>query len=185
MLNVEEKKYALDLVRAALAATWSGASFSQLQSERTLSAEYTYQGVFVSLHKGEMLRGCVGSLKPLTQLPEALWQTAQAAATQDPRFPPLQREELPELEIEISLLHPMQPVRSVTEIEIGKDGLLLRLGEKHGLLLPQVASRRGWEVQTFLQHLCRKAEVPLEAWHDPQAELLRFHAEVFANRDIA
>ncbi|MGH7496302.1 MAG: AmmeMemoRadiSam system protein A [bacterium] len=183
MLHVEDKKLLLKMAREAIAARWPDTGQSEAQPEESPHSEQSYQGVFVSLHIREKLRGCVGSLKAVANLAETIGHAAQAAAFQDPRFPPLQAEELPETQIEISLLYPMQTLHTPEALEIGKDGLMIRCGEKHGLLLPQVASRRNWDARTFLQHLCRKADLPPDAWQSPQAELYHFRAEIFS--DIA
>lgn len=182
MLTSAQKKMLLAWARRAMAAPEREAGPADAETE-DFAAAHPYQGVFVSLHIHGKLRGCVGSLKPVAHLPETIWHAAQAAAFQDPRFPPLQPEELPEAKIEISLLHMMQPLRAPEEIEIGKDGLMIRLGENHGLLLPQVAGKRHWNARTFLQNLCRKADLAEEEWQNPAAELFRFGAEVFSDED--
>src|SRR5262245_20326869 len=146
MLDVEAKKLLLKIAREAIAARLPGTGQSEAQLEKGPEVEQPYQGVFVSLHVQEKLRGCVGSLRTIDNLAETIGHAAQAAAFQDPRFPPLQQDELPETQIEISLLHPMQPLQAPEALEIGKDGLMIRCGEKHGLLLPQVAGRRNWDV---------------------------------------
>ncbi len=183
MLHAEQKKFLLGLAREAIAAHWSDAAPSEGVTEKSETAEPSYQGVFVSLLLHDRLRGCVGSLKTVANLRETIAHAAQAAAFQDPRFPPLPQDELDEVQIEISLLHPLQILQSPEEIEIGEDGVMIRLGEKHGLLLPQVASKRHWEGHTFLQHVCRKADLPPDAWQNPQAELFRFRAEIFSDAE--
>src|SRR5271169_4412436 len=96
------------------------------------------RGLFVTLHVGKRLRGCIGILEPRAGLGESLAHCAADAALRDPRFPPMRPEELGELEIEVSLLTPLQRIRP-EEVEIGKHGLLVELGGRRGLLLPQVA----------------------------------------------
>ncbi len=181
MLSSAQKKSLLQLARNAIAALWSGesATAENVPELRELSPRFV--GVFVSLRVSEKLRGCIGNLTNAAPLPELVIEMAQAAASHDPRFAPLRLEELHEVEIEISLLHPMAPLRSPNEIVIGRDGLMVRLGKKHGLLLPQVATQRGWDAPTFLQHVCRKADLPLEAWKNSKAEVFRFRAEVFSD----
>jgi AmmeMemoRadiSam system protein A len=181
MLLPEQKEFLLSVARSAIAAQWPNADQGEAKAAMSLPVAETYQGAFVSLHIYEKLRGCVGSLKAVANLQETIGQAAQAAAFQDPRFPPLQPEELRDVQIEISLLYPMQTLHKPEEIEIGKDGLMIRCDEKHGLLLPQVAGNRHWDARTFLQHLCRKADLPPDAWQDPHAELLRFRAEIFSD----
>jgi AmmeMemoRadiSam system protein A len=106
-------------------------------------------------------------------------EMAQAAAFEDPRFPPLTQKELADLEIEISVLTPFRQVRDVTEIEVGKHGLFLERGGRSGLLLPQVATEYRWDRQTFLEHTCLKAGLPREAWQDPETRIYVFSAEIF------
>lgn len=141
-----------------------------------------YTGVFVSVYVGNKLRGCIGNLNLTAPLPEMIAEMAQAAAN-DPRFEPLHAHELAHVAIEISLLHQMQSMRSPDEIQIGRDGLLVRRGKKHGLLLPQVAAQRGWDVITFLEQTCHKASLPFASWQEPETEVFRFAAEVFSDHD--
>jgi AmmeMemoRadiSam system protein A len=104
---------------------------------------------------------------------------AQAAALRDPRFSPVTEDELDELELEISVLTPIQEVKDINSIEVGKDGLIIRRGNFQGLLLPQVASEYGWDRETFLAQTCRKAGLPLDAWKLEDTEISAFRAEVF------
>ncbi len=185
MLSLMQKKTLLQIARQAIAARWQEepAGDEDLADLRALS--HHFSGVFVSLHAGKKLRGCIGNLTNAAPLPELVAEMAAAAARHDPRFAPLRPDELDKVDIEISLLYPMTPLHSPDEIVIGRDGLMVRLGKKHGLLLPQVAPQRGWNALAFLQCVCRKADLPPEAWKNPQAEVLRFRAEVFSNRSLA
>ena len=137
-------------------------------------------GAFVTLHthRGE-LRGCIGSIQAVAPLCEAVLANAINAAFRDPRFYPVQREELAELQIEISVMSPIEPVTNVEEIEVGRDGLIVSRGTRAGLLLPQVATEYGWDRETFLQQTCVKAGLPPDAWHSPDTRIERFSAEVF------
>ena len=135
------------------------------------------RGVFVTLRRGEVLRGCMGSLVGTRPLYLELERVAVTAATQDPRFPPVRAEELPGLHVEITALGPLEPVADVSTIEIGIHGLFIVKDGQQGALLPQVASDRGWDRDEFLVQVCRKAGLPPDAW--PTAELYRFTAEVF------
>jgi AmmeMemoRadiSam system protein A len=114
-----------------------------------------------------------------------LWETlvrmARQAAFADPRFDPVPPAELPDLQIEISVLTPPEPmVDPEKEIVIGTHGILIETQEgQRGVLLPQVAASRNWEVITFLEHTCRKARLPLDAWRDSDIRVFRFAAEVF------
>ncbi|MDZ7290144.1 MAG: AmmeMemoRadiSam system protein A [candidate division KSB1 bacterium] len=142
-------------------------------------------GVFVSLHVKERLRGCIGYVEGLRPLPEALQEIAISAASRDPRFEPLEAEELPVVEIEISVLSPLRQIESPDEIILGKHGLMVRSGYHQGLLLPQVALHNNWNVETFLAHACQKAGLPSEAWKDPETVIYVFDAEVFSETSVS
>ena len=103
------------------------------------------------------------------------------AATGDPRFAPVKQEELKNIKIEISVLSPMKKIKSSDEIQMGKNGVLVRQGLASGVFLPQVATETGWSKEEFLNHLCRdKAGLPEPAWKDGSADLYTFEAEVFS-----
>ncbi len=137
-------------------------------------------GAFVTLHtsRGD-LRGCIGSIQAVAPLCEAVVSNAINAAFRDPRFYPVQREELADLQIEISVMSPIEPVANIEEIEVGRDGLIVSRGSRAGLLLPQVATEYAWDRETFLQQTCVKAGLPPDAWHSPDTRIERFSAEVF------
>ncbi len=137
-------------------------------------------GAFVTLKKHGDLRGCIGYIYSERPLYETIQQAAVAAATQDPRFPPVRLAEMAEITIEISLLSPLERVRDVNDIVVGKHGLLIRRGYYQGLLLPQVAPEQGWNREQFLEGVCYKAGLPSDAWKDPATELYSFTAEVFS-----
>ena len=105
-------------------------------------------------------------------------EVAAKAATEDPRFPPLTLSEFARATLEISVLSPLQKVDDFTEIQVGRDGLVIELAGRRGLLLPQVAMEYGWDRETFLAHTSRKAGLPATAWKDPEARVYRFSAEI-------
>jgi AmmeMemoRadiSam system protein A len=109
----------------------------------------------------------------------AVVQMAAAAATRDPRFGPVQPEEVDELSVELSVLSPFEPVAGIGEVETGRHGLMIRGRGRSGLLLPQVATQLGWDAGEFLAATCRKAGLPDQAWADPDVTVERFEAEVF------
>ena len=140
-------------------------------------------GAFVSLHTHEGdLRGCIGTIHPVAPLCHAVSSNAINAAFRDPRFYPLEREELPRVHIEISVMSPIEVVTDVGTILIGRDGLIITRGSRAGLLLPQVASEYGWDAETFLAHTCQKAGLPRDAWQHPDCRIERFSAEVFSEQ---
>src|SRR3954451_15216089 len=137
------------------------------------------RGAFVTLQTNGNLRGCIGHIEPTEPLGTVVPRCAVAACSTDPRFPPLAPEELDAIDIEISLLGPLQPIAGPQDIVIGRDGLVVERGWQRGLLLPQVATEWNWNADTFLAHTCRKAGLPPDAWNKG-AKLWRFEAEVFA-----
>ena len=138
----------------------------------------------MSLHRFGELRGCIGQIEARQPLVETVADCAVSAALRDPRFRPLTARELDAgTEIEISVLTPMERVSSIEEIEVGRDGLLIRQNYRSGLLLPQVAVEWGWDRDTFLAQTCRKAGLPLDAWQHG-AEIYRFQAEIFGEHEV-
>jgi len=132
---------------------------------------------FVTLTKNGRLRGCIGYTEAVAPLFKVVQECAVAAATEDPRFPPVSPMELPSLRVEISVLTPLVPIRP-EEVEIGRHGLMVSQGRMRGLLLPQVPVEWGWDRETFLDQTCVKAGLPPSAWRHG-ATLRAFTAEVF------
>ena len=134
---------------------------------------------FVSLHGVDgVLRGCIGTFSADEPLWRNVHDMAVAAATRDPRFEPVSREELERCRLVISVLSPSR-VATADEVEVGRHGVTVRRGRYRGVLLPQVASERGWNRETFLEHTCRKAGLAAGAWRDPATTIEVFTAEVF------
>jgi uncharacterized protein len=138
-------------------------------------------GTFVSLHREGALRGCIGLLEPAESLDRTLVHCAIAAASEDPRFPPVVSSEIPGLGFEISILSPPREASSPEEVEPGRHGVLIRARGKEGFLLPQVAVEQGWDRAALLRHVCLKAGLPPEAWERPGCRLRLFTAEVFGD----
>ncbi|MBL4824486.1 MAG: AmmeMemoRadiSam system protein A [SAR324 cluster bacterium] len=136
------------------------------------------RAVFVTLRKkvSGNLRGCVGQIEARYRLIEAVAKTAIFSAVDDSRFPPLEPDELPNLLIEINVLTPSAPIKPEA-VEIGKHGLQLSKGTSGGLFLPEVALSNGWDRLTFLEELCRKADLPKGSWQETDAELRSFETE--------
>jgi AmmeMemoRadiSam system protein A len=136
------------------------------------------RGLFVTLTKHKRLRGCMGNILGTHPLAEGVAVQALVSAFDDPRFPPVGADEMGEIDIEISVLTPLAPVAGPDEIEVGRHGVLL---EKHGhraVFLPQVATEQGWNRDTFLSQLCRKAGLGPDEWRSG-AKLEVFEAQVF------
>lgn len=134
---------------------------------------------FVTLEKAGQLRGCIGHTTAVEPLYKAVSDCAIQAAVSDPRFSPVGINELDRLHIEISVLTPMQKVESLSEIKVGRDGLMIFRGSNRGLLLPQVATEYGWSETQFLEQTCVKAGLSVNAYKSPDAVIYRFQAVVF------
>ena len=140
------------------------------------------RGVFTTLSLQGHLRGCVGYALPVSPVYLAVAETARAAAFDDSRFQPVTLPEASSLEVSLSVLSPLFPIQP-EEVEVGRHGLLITLGTRRGLLLPQVPGEYGWGRETFLQQTCRKAGLATDAWQK-DASLEAFTAEVFGDHNI-
>jgi len=140
----------------------------------------SHSGVFVTLHRVGRLRGCMGTLDDTLPVAEAVRHAAVCAALHDPRFPPVSTGELADLQLEVSILSPPHPMRSLDDLELGRHGIHVRRGPHHGLFLPQVAVEHHMDKETFLSRCCEeKAGLPPDAWRDPDTEVLLFSAAIF------
>jgi len=178
LLSPEVRRELLDLARRSIEGYFRREPLPRLASDRAETFGEA-RALFVTLRKHGELRGCIGTLSPDGELGRTVPRFARRAAFDDPRFPPLTPEELPECDIEISVLTPPQPVSSAEEIEVGRDGVILELAGRSGLLLPQVATEWGFDRERFLAEVSHKAGLFEDAWRDPAAKLWRFQAEVF------
>jgi len=188
MLTTAEKNTLLAIARYAIEAHFSGRDMETCKANLTQKFSVTpalekQQGAFVTLNKHGALRGCIGYIEGIKPLYLTVFENAQNAAFGDPRFNPLQQRELPELHIEISVMSPIEPLTDVNDIQVGRDGLIVKKGWRQGLLLPQVATEYGWDRETFLSHTCRKAGLPADEWKRG-VDILRFSALVFAEKDL-
>ncbi|MCS7135994.1 MAG: TIGR00296 family protein [Nitrososphaerota archaeon] len=145
-------------------------------------------GVFVSLYtypEGE-LRGCIGFPLPIMSLPEAVVRAAIAAATEDPRFSPVELNEMNKIVVEVSVLSVPEKIEFAnprelpSKIVVGRDGLMIKSSRGSGLLLPQVPVEYGWDSEEFLCHLCMKAGLPATYWLTGKFDIYRFTADIFA-----
>ncbi len=139
------------------------------------------RGAFTTLHIRGKLRGCIGFVEPRFSLYRTIHETAQSAAFQDSRFPPVTTDELPLLQIEISVMSLLRPI-APEDVRVGVHGLVISMGGRAGLLLPQVATEWGWDRETFLTQTCHKAGLPAIAWQTG-AEIQAFTAEVFGEEE--
>ena len=186
-LSRDEERELLRIARDALTSWVSDRNRIDLSAYNLSPALLERHGAFVTLRKGRELRGCIGYTQNKETLARAVMENAINASSNDPRFDPIQPGELPGITIEISALTPGEApetpfklVRGLDEIVVGRDGLYIEMPPyRGGLLLPQVASERGWSVDQFLRAVCQKAGYPERAWELPEARLYRFSAQVF------
>ena len=176
-MTIESQAILLQIAREALVCHLEGRIPSKLQGSETELLQKS--GAFVTLHKRGQLRGCVGQIVSDKPLYDTVAAAAIAAATRDPRFHRVNLSEMLELEIEISVLTPLQPLERVEDLEIGVHGLYVKDGVHSGLLLPQVAAAHNWNRTQFLQQTCKKANLPEEAWQAPETEIYLFRSRVF------
>jgi AmmeMemoRadiSam system protein A len=179
ILTAEERGTLLRAARETIESKLERRSCSPPQASGNLKKKC---GAFVTLYKKGSLRGCIGFVIAAKPLLQTVIEAAEASAFHDPRFPPLERRELPDISIDISVLSEPRRLRCLDEIQVGTHGLIVRRGLHSGLLLPQVATEYGWDRDTFLTHTCYKAGLPGDAWRAPDTEIELFSAEVFGEQ---
>jgi hypothetical protein len=152
-------------------------------------------GAFITLNRidvdGNPLRGCIGYIEPTYPLFDIVHKVSISSALEDPRFPPITKDELDKIVIELSILTPPKllkvddPKDYLNLIEIGRDGLIVERGIRRGLLLPQVPVDHGrdWDVETFLKHTCNKAYLPDNAWKEKETKIYSFQAILFEENE--
>lgn len=166
-ISREEKKYLFSIAHTAIQAHFSGARFNPENAPEKFREK---MGVFVTLKEKGELRGCIGYPLPVESVAQSIADNAVNAAFQDPRFPPLAKDEFQDLEIEITLLTVPEEVKFKTpeelvkKIKLGRDGLILEYGPYTGLFLPQVPVEEKWDVKTYLSYLCMKAGLDPNTW---------------------
>jgi AmmeMemoRadiSam system protein A len=182
MFSPEDKRELLGIARGAIASTIEGKPFRfhAPLPENLLQ----HQGAFVTIRVDRQLRGCIGYIESLRPLAEVVAEVATKAAFEDPRFPPLTAHEFEQAALEISVLSPLHAVQSIEEVVVGVHGLVIELGGRRGLLLPQVALEYGWDRESFLDAVARKAGLHHSAWQDPETRLYAFSAEVFEEDEV-
>lgn len=179
-LNSEERESLLTISRQTIETYLR--TGARLEAKPLTERLKRKQGVFVTLHKRGELRGCIGYVEGIKPLYLAVQDMAISAATGDPRFPPVTPPELPDIDIEITVLSPLKKIDSPDSVVVGKHGLIVRKGFYSGLLLPQVPVEQNWNREQFLAHTCLKAGLPPDAYKDPKTELYVFTGEVFGEK---
>lgn len=184
-LTAQEKKTLLAIARETLEEYISKeATPGNLEKRYTLTDNLKIEtGVFVTLKIGEHLRGCIGSLVGTSPLYLEVQDNAIKSAVQDPRFNPVQKGELKKIDIEISVMTPLQKIEDYKKIRLGIDGVIIKKGYYQAVFLPQVATETGWALDEFLGHLCEKAGLPTRAFQSPGMEFLIFQALIFGEKE--
>jgi uncharacterized protein (TIGR00296 family) len=189
MLTETEGRAAVKLARKTIETFLSKGSFPKPQESGVdLSPVFEEnRGVFVTLTEGGLLRGCIGHPYPDSTLKEAILDSAISAATQDPRFPPLEEEELKNIVVEVTILTQPEKINALPKdlpdkVEIGKHGLIVKQGYCQGLLLPQVAPENNMDSIDFLSHTCMKAGLSPDAWVKG-AEVYCFEGQIFKEKE--
>ncbi len=189
-ISPEDGRTVVGLARSTLEAHVRGTAGKPKSWSSGLFSEK--RGVFVTLNMAEpgpeRLRGCIGFPYPVKELGAAIQEATAAAATEDPRFPPVTAAELDSIVIEVSVLTPPAPLEAEKRqdlhkmVRIGRDGLIASRSYASGLLLPQVATEFGLDGQEFLSQVCLKAGLTPDAWLDKETKMQVFQAEIFAER---
>ena len=178
MLNVMQRKRLLQIARESIVSFVKDRK--RRQFTETDPALNQTMGAFVTLHENGELRGCVGNMVGHGPLYQTIADMAIEAATEDPRFQKLSPDEIDKIDLEISVLSPLQKVKSADEIRIPGHGVIVKSGFNSGVYLPQVATETGWSKEEFLTSLCaQKAGLRPDAWKHPSTEIYIFTAEVF------
>lgn len=181
----ELRRDLLEIARAAiqvavgLASGWSlAARIRYAQGTGLRSA------VFVTLTDGGELRACMGTLDPEQPVAQAVAAAAMTASLDDPRFYPVEADELADLEVDVSILGVPVELAAPTDFVPGLDGIVVERGRRLGLLLPEVATDHGWDGERMLGAVCRKAGLPQDAWREPETRCLVFRTVRFGGRVI-
>ena len=184
VLGADDRAYLLRVARESMErAVRAGRAASRLAAADLRGAPpatLAKMGAFVTLNDNATgaLRGCIGEILPMRPLVEAVAARAVDSALRDPRFPPVSERELGSLRVEVSALTPPKPVASWRDIVLGRDGMTMEKGNAFAVFLPQVAPEQGWDLETTLTHLSRKAGLSADAWREG-AKFETFQAEVF------
>lgn len=183
MLTIPQEKRLLEIARKAIEEyISSGRRLHFVEDDPRLKE---INGAFVTLHAHGELRGCIGNIVGQKPLFETVRDMAIESATGDPRFAPVAKDELKDIEIEVSVLSPLKKIRAIDEFILGTHGVLVRQGWNQGVFLPQVAIETGWSKEEFLSNLClHKAGLPSDAWKENNTEIFVFSALVFSEKQV-
>jgi AmmeMemoRadiSam system protein A len=183
-MDAAQRKELLTFARATITAHLSGQS--PPAAPKLEPATSKCSGAFVTLHNRGRLRGCIGRFADDVDVVGTVREMAMAALG-DPRFlgEPVTAAELPELDVEISVLSPMKRTTDPLSLELGAHGVLIRHGARSGCFLPQVATEQRWTKEQFLSYCCaHKAGLTPDAWKDPNTEVYLYTADVFGEKKL-
>jgi uncharacterized protein len=177
--TTEEQRELLHLARESVRAAVGGEAPAEVECHRPALQQRC--GAFVTLKSAGNLRGCIGNFVSDEPLYRTVQQMARASAVEDPRFfgRRIRPAEVDDLEIEISVLSPLEKTDDPLGLEIGRHGIFIRRGYRSGCLLPQVALEAGWTKEEFLSYCCAaKAQLPADSWRDGQTDVFLFTATI-------
>jgi hypothetical protein len=188
MFTLEEGRIAIKIARSNIERKLGNREIDIPKAPDVFKQDY---GVFVTLNRypGKDLRGCIGYAEPIMPLKKALLDVSLSAALRDPRFPAVKLEEMDRIVIDVTLRTPPEdinynsPEELISQIKIGRDGLIARSSFFSGLLLPQVPVEWGWNVEEFLSHTCQKAGLSMNEWRSGKVNFQKFSGMVFGEKE--
>ena len=176
MLSKKSATYLLETARQAIIQEIRQQDFQpEPTDDKSLNV---CSGCFVTIKQNGHLRGCIGNFQSQQPLYREVTAMAVAAASQDPRFPPMNLQDLDNFSLEITVLSPLKKITDIGQIEVGTHGIYIIKGLNRGVLLPQVATEYGWDRETFLRQTCAKAGLIDDAWQQPDAEIYIFSGQI-------
>ncbi len=182
-LSEKDKKKLLHIARTTIEEFVIEKSTPEIDTQNFSKILFEHAGAFVTLHIDGELRGCIGRFNPDAPLYKVVQDMAISAATNDYRFNAVAPEELSKINIEISVLTPMQKIVSIDEIKLGRHGIYIKQGYNTGTFLPQVATNTGWNLEEFLGHCARdKARIGWDGWQN--ADIYTYEAIIFDEKDF-
>ena len=182
-MDEKDKKVLLSIARKSIESAITDAPNEQIQTEITSPELKEKSGVFVTLRTHGKLRGCLGRMVSDIPLYKLVSEMAVSAAKDDPRFNQIQPSDLEGLEIDISVLSPLQKIDDPLDFELGKHGIYIIKGSSNGCFLPQVATETGWTKEGFLSQCCSmKAGLSPDAWKDKSVEVYIFTSEIISEK---
>ena len=187
-LTDDDKKSLLALARSVIASKIRGGETAALP-ETPSPPLCQLRGCFVSLHKKKALRGCIGIIEPVAALIDGIRDNAVNAAFRDPRFPPLEEQELGDVEIEISVLTQPEPLEFsghqdlLSRLKPGVHGVILSKAGRRATFLPQVWAQLP-QKERFLESLCLKAGMKKDCWKDQVVEVQVYEVDCFSEASL-